>query len=1260
MWVGDVLEERFAIERPIGQGGMGSVFVALDRRTGARVAVKTLDIQGEGVTDRFDREARALAEVAHPAVVRYLGSGRTPEGEAYLVMEWLEGEDLAARIARGPLPIREALTILCRAAEGLAVAHARGIVHRDVKPSNLFLVDGDPSRLKVLDFGIARVGATQGLTRTGALLGTVGYMAPEQALDPKRADARADVFSLGCVLYECLTGSPPYSGSTPIAVLSKLLSEDVPAPSVLRPGIPLAVDELAAALLARTTDDRPADASVVAERARRLESIVAIDVVAPTLLARVAAPPATSEQRTTSVVFVRGEEGQADSVLDIVGAFGGTATRLAPGTWLVTLASAGAASDRAQRAVACALALRDAWLFRVVVATGRAEATHISVTGPAIDRGAALLDTATDAPAGTVLVDDVTASLVEAAYTIERAGPHAVLVSARADTGGARLLMGKPTPFVGREKDLAVLEATVAESIDEGVARVVVVTAAPGIGKSRLRRELMARLGRRTDVKMLFGRGEIGVGAPLAVARQLARAATGASADLPPEAQAAAIEAHVSAILAAPRARHVAEFMAALLGVALPGERSIALRAAQSDPGAMGELLPRALDEWLAAECAAQPVTVLIEDLHWADAPTVDLVARAARVTERPLSVLAFARPEARDSFPQLWALSPAVHPLAGLGARAAERLARAVLGVEARAEDVARAVALADGNAFYLEELTRAIGEGRGATLPESVLAMAEARLDALEPAARHVLRVASVLGERFAVEAACQVVGDPRGTREWLEALADREVLDRADDERARSATELSFRHALLREAAYAQLGDTVRRALHGQAAAWFEGRARPDALAIAEHWDRAAEPARAIPWLAVAASAQAEAGELLVAADLGRRGLAMGAEGPDRGRLELAVAKVLVEPAPAEAAPLLLDALGVLPEGSGEWFHAAGMAFVACAEAERSADVAAVVGRLVANMDMPFPAEFGPGYGLFLVGNYAPHFGNLALSRSVVARMRARSLEVETSPQFEFFTVCASAAAASFGESAAGLLSSARTAATLAAAMDTTAIVWNGRIQLGYALMLCGAHPLAEAEFRGARARGPDYRPGTVSFFLGWAVLMQGRDEEALAELRPVASLPSWIGLTARGFMPLVYAASGQFEAAASLCVELEVRFAPFSLQLQTQRDVRAQIELHRGNPAEALRLADHGLELARVGSQVTTMRGLLLARARALHALGRLDEARATIRDARDRVLAYAASIEEPEIREQFPLRATYAPEILALAREWLGE
>src|SRR5260221_5572751 len=222
MRIGEVLAGRFVSERPAGSGGMGSVFLATDSDGGCVVAVKVMDDAAD--VERFRREVRVLSEMSHPAIVRYVTHGRSETGEHFLVMEWLEGEDLAQRLAKGGLTVEESIAVLQRAAAGLAAAHARGVVHRDVKPSNLLLVDGDARRTKVLDFGIARQTAqTQTVTQSGTLLGTVGYMAPEQARGEPFIDARADVFALGCVLFEGLTGRPAFIGRHAVAVLGKVL-----------------------------------------------------------------------------------------------------------------------------------------------------------------------------------------------------------------------------------------------------------------------------------------------------------------------------------------------------------------------------------------------------------------------------------------------------------------------------------------------------------------------------------------------------------------------------------------------------------------------------------------------------------------------------------------------------------------------------------------------------------------------------------------------------------------------------------------------------------------------------------------------------------------------------------------------------------------------------------------------------------------------------------------------------------------------------
>jgi serine/threonine-protein kinase len=260
----DVVNGRFEIDRVAGRGGMGTVFRATDRQTGAAVAVKVILGRGPELAERFTREAAVLADLQHPGIVRFVASGSTPAGEAYLVMEWMEGESLSERLSRGTLSIAETVALGRRVATALAHAHARGVVHRDIKPSNLFLEGGDLARVKILDFGIARITETgQGLTRTGQALGSPGYTSPEQARGEKSLDARADVFSLACVLFACLTGEPPFTGP-PLQVLMKVVMDPAPLASARRQDVPPALEDLLQRMLAKQPAARPADAAAVA------------------------------------------------------------------------------------------------------------------------------------------------------------------------------------------------------------------------------------------------------------------------------------------------------------------------------------------------------------------------------------------------------------------------------------------------------------------------------------------------------------------------------------------------------------------------------------------------------------------------------------------------------------------------------------------------------------------------------------------------------------------------------------------------------------------------------------------------------------------------------------------------------------------------------------------------------------------------------------------------------------------------------------
>jgi eukaryotic-like serine/threonine-protein kinase len=258
---GTILGGTLRLERLAGTSGMGTVFDSRDLTSGQRVAVKLLRCSQPDPMVRFEREVRILAELDHPNIVRYLDHGVALLGQPYVVMEWLDGEDLAARLRRGPLTVRETLAIGRDVAEALAATHARGITHRDLAPGNVFLTRGQPGTSKLLGFGIAQLGGRAPVTPTGALLG--GYLAPEQAQHRANPTPAADVFSLGCVLFECLAGRPVFAGEHPGAAIDEVLASTLPSLTRLRPNVPGELAALIQRMLAREPAQRPCDGAAV-------------------------------------------------------------------------------------------------------------------------------------------------------------------------------------------------------------------------------------------------------------------------------------------------------------------------------------------------------------------------------------------------------------------------------------------------------------------------------------------------------------------------------------------------------------------------------------------------------------------------------------------------------------------------------------------------------------------------------------------------------------------------------------------------------------------------------------------------------------------------------------------------------------------------------------------------------------------------------------------------------------------------------------
>ncbi len=272
---GKVLDSRYLIGSRVARGGMATVYEAIDLRLDRTVAVKVMH-PGLGDDDefaaRFVAEARAAAKLSHPNVVAVFDQGND-DGTVFLAMELIPGHTLRDTIGKeAPLSPARALALLEPVVSALAAAHRAGLIHRDVKPENVLIADD--GRIKVADFGLAKaVSATTQHTATGVLIGTVSYVAPELVVEG-RSDARADVYAVGVILYELLTGKKPHEGETPIQVAYKHVHEDVPPPSRLAPGVPDYVDALVARATARDREQRPADAGVLLHHLRRVNQAV--------------------------------------------------------------------------------------------------------------------------------------------------------------------------------------------------------------------------------------------------------------------------------------------------------------------------------------------------------------------------------------------------------------------------------------------------------------------------------------------------------------------------------------------------------------------------------------------------------------------------------------------------------------------------------------------------------------------------------------------------------------------------------------------------------------------------------------------------------------------------------------------------------------------------------------------------------------------------------------------------------------------------
>jgi hypothetical protein len=1285
---GDVVEGRFTIERFVRSGAMGAVYRAGDGLTGAPVALKVvlgaMDPEGEV---RFEREAQTLAELDHPGIVRYVAHGNPAPGPRYLAMEWIEGEDLEARLARGPLTVDETLALGLRVAEALAAAHGRGAVHRDLKPSNILLAGGAPGQAKIVDFGLAALPDASRATQTGTVVGTPAYLAPERAEGNTELDPRADVFALGAILHECLTGKPTFAGRHVMAVLAKIVFEQVPSLRDLGLDVPAALDSLIGRMLAKAPAARPAGGGALAEALAALCARSARPSRSPASPA--GASLTRAEQRVVCLVMARGSDERAPArderapertlraagvptprgALPAVDARGGRAQVLADGTLVVTIPGARLAVDQAAAAAGCALQLRAALPgWAVAVTTGRAEVEAERAVGDAIDRAAAKLRARLRRPApddAGIDLDDVTAGLLDLRFDVT-AGALGLSLSGERDVAeSARTLLGRPTPFVGRDREMAMLQALLPAELDEPGAQAVLVTGPVGVGKSRLRHELVERLRARGGVEIWIARGDpMRAGAPFGLLAQLLRRTARLVVGEPVEVGRQKLLARVSRYVPAPERLRVAEFLGELLGVPFPDEGRVQLRAARQDPRLQGDQMRRAWVDLLDAEAGAQPLVLVLEDLHWGDAPSAEYVGAALRLLrERPLFVLALGRPEVHGWLPWRDGTAHEVR-LGELSPRACERLARAVLGEGVEAAAVARLCERSAGNAFFLEELLRAAAEGRDGARLDTMLAMVESRLDALGAEERRVLRAASVFGKVFWRGALLPLLGGEA----WLARLEEREWIVRRPAAKFQGEDEYAFQHALVRDAAYGMLTEEDRALGHRLAGAWLEAAGETDAQALAEHFERGGAAADAVRWSCAAAEQALEGDDLPAVLARVDRAVALGAQGEALGRLSLARAVAHHwRGEHAEAEPWAAQAAASLPRGSARWGAAREATIWAAGGRGDGEGVARAAAELLA---LPASAEARVTHVVALTravswlvqtGHYdraraieravtplveALRDEPVAQAAAAVARVYLAQQEDDPLARRELLSV------------AIGCFEDAGDRRQACLQRINLAAVCN---QLG---AYAEARSLAGAAAAEAERLGVAFAVRVAQSNLGPALSRSGASAEAVGVLRAaidgaVESGDHFTAGVTRLYLAEALLGGGELvaaEAEARAALPVLAAFRPYACLAQAQL---AAVLLAQGSAGAALSHA--GAASAALASLGRIDEGEALVRvvyAEALHASGAPDAARAAIAAARERLLADAARLHDGALRQQFLGAVPDHARTLALAARWL--
>lgn len=917
--------QRFELVEPIGSGSMGTVFLARDRSLARNVALKLIDpfhtvVPEEQGLRLFELEAQATAKLDSENIVRIFDLG-TANGVPFLVMEFLEGRSLQSLIQHERLDALRATRMLRDIARGLGHAHRAGVVHRDLKPSNIFVLKDD--RLKILDFGLARSTSRAGAdpTLSPLVAGTPPYMAPEQWRGEPQ-DGRTDFWAAGVIFFEMLTGRLPFDGD--VRELRKLLLSSDVAPSIrsFRPDLPEEVEHVLGRTLDKNIEGRFSTAADL------LDALVGLEVVltrnmrasAPTDGAPRTSPTLPERRRVTflscgladllplseRVGLDQLNEAMAsfvDLASTVVRALEGSIVSAVGGRLVACFGHPMAHEDDAQRALRAGLLILDAMESQRAVPVPVRLGVHtgqVVVHAPAGDARAPLIygDASNlaawleeQAAPNTMVTSERTLQLASGLFDTEALDPLAPAGCAR-PVQLYRVLRQKPgasrferaalstlTPLLGRDVEVEQLRAAWARTID-GRGQVVLISGEGGIGKSRLTEVLRSQVGAQPSTQMICQCWPFFRNAALHPMKELAQRTMGINPESSTAERLRRLETAVEA-LGLPLVETV-PLLASFLSIPTDG----AYAPLQLTPDLYRQRLLALLVELLVRSAAHRPTLFVVEDLHWGDTSTLEMIDRLlAQIESLRLMVVLTFRPELQPPWPPrpylqsitLQRLSPAltaamvvlvpgarelpVEVVSQLAARAdgiplfAEELTRAVLKVPRAKEETAEPQALAPADDFAIP-----------ATLSEGILA----RLDHLAGAGKEVAQLGAVLGRDFSyrlIHRASHL--DEETLHRGLLQLVEAGLLGHFTEA---SGPKYFFKHALFQEAVYHSLFKSQQQAHHLRVAATL-AQDFPDVAAaqpelLAHHYARGGNGDAAIGFLeragrrAVQASAHIDA--------------------------------------------------------------------------------------------------------------------------------------------------------------------------------------------------------------------------------------------------------------------------------------------------------------------------------------------------------------------------------------------------------------